>query len=92
MFGGDVLMPGFADVMSDTEMATLGTYLIGHFGNPAGKLTAAQVKKLRSGLARSSLIVFAQAGVGVAALVLVAIVFLLIRRWRRTPAAHAAGS
>jgi mono/diheme cytochrome c family protein len=88
---GEVLMPGFADAMSDTQMATLGTYLMDHFGNPAGTVTAAQIKKLRAGPAGSSLVVFAQAGVGVAALVLIAIVLLLIRRWRRTPAAQPAG-
>jgi hypothetical protein len=79
--------------MSDTQMATLGTYLMGHFGNPAGTVTAAQVGKLRAGSAPSSLlIVLAQVGVGVAVLVLIAIIFLLIRWWRRPPAMQAAGS
>ena len=85
----DVLMPGFAKELSDTQIATLGTYLFEHYGNPAAKVTAAQVATLRSGGATAEwLIWFARIGLGVGALGVVAILsFLFARRGRKT--AHA---
>lgn len=81
----DVLMPGFAKELSDIQVATLGTYLIQHFGNPGAKVTAAQVATLRAGGATSAWLVWAaRIGLGVGALVVVAILFFVFaRRGRR---------
>src|SRR5690606_10506079 len=49
---GDIterVMPGFRTTMSDVQIATLGTYLTEHYGNPEAKVTAAQVATLRNG-------------------------------------------
>ncbi|WP_459082499.1 c-type cytochrome [Mesorhizobium sp. A623] len=82
----DVLMPGFTKELSDTQIATLSNYLIQHFGNPAAKVTAAQVATLRAGGATSDWLIWAaRIGLAVGALVVVAILlFLFARRSRRT--------
>jgi mono/diheme cytochrome c family protein len=51
---GDIAMPGFADSLSDTEIAALSNYVIGHFGGTTGSVTAADVKSARSPTIRSS--------------------------------------
>ena len=79
----DVMMPSFANAMSDTQMATLGSYLMEHYGNPAGTVTPAQVKALRAGPAVSPLIALAQAGVAIGLLVVIAILVFLVLWWRR---------
>lgn len=84
----DVLMPGFARELSDTQVATLGSYLIQNFGNPAAKVTAAQVATLRAGGSMSTWPVWAaRVGLAVAVLVLIGLIALLLR-WRgnRRPA------
>ena len=78
----DVLMPGFAKELSDTQVATLGQYLIQHFGNPAAKVTAEQVAELRAGPAKSVLVMLAQAALAVGALVVIGLIVLWLR-WRR---------
>lgn len=79
----DAMMPGFANAMSDTQIATLGSYLMQHFGNPAGTVTSAQAKALRAGPALSPLVALAQAGVVVGIVVLVAILVFLVMWLRR---------
>jgi len=44
---GDIAMPGFAGSLSDTEIAAISNYLIGHFGGKTGSVTAADVKSTR---------------------------------------------
>ena len=78
----DVLMPGFARELSDTQVATLSNYLVQNFGNPAAKVTAAQVAELRAGPARSVLVILVQAALAAGVLVAIGLVLLLVR-WRR---------
>jgi mono/diheme cytochrome c family protein len=78
----DVLMPGFAKELSDTQIATLGSYLVQHFGNPAAKVTVAQVAELRAGPTKSVLVILAQAALAVGALVIIGLIALWLR-WRR---------
>lgn len=81
----DVFMPGFAKELSDTQVATLGTYLIQHFGNPAGKVTAAQVADLRSRNPSVEWLVWAaRIGLFIAGLVIVAALVYLFARRRRS--------
>lgn len=79
----DVLMPGFADLLTDQQVATLGNYLLAKYGNPNAKVTVTQVRTLRAGGEHSSLVGLARAGVAVAVLIIVAIIVLVIRRARR---------
>lgn len=79
----DVLMPGFAKELSDTQVATLSTYLIQHFGNPAGEVTTQQVATLRAGSPASEWLVWvARIGLAVGVLVVLLLIFLFLR-WRR---------
>lgn len=85
MLGGlrrqpDVLMPGFSKELSDTQLATLGNYLIRQFGNPAGEVTAAQVAGLRAAPATSPLVTLVQAMLVLAILVVAGLIALLLRR------------
>lgn len=80
----DVLMPGFAKELSDTQVATLGTYLIQHFGNPAAKVTADQVATLRSGGPTTAWLIWAsRIGLAVGTLIVVAILLFVFGRTRR---------
>ncbi|MDW5500825.1 cytochrome c [Pseudomonas lundensis] len=42
-------MPGFVDSLDDRQVAELGNYVLQQFGNPAVKVTPAQVAQLRAG-------------------------------------------
>lgn len=78
----DVLMPGFAQELSDTQVATLGTYLIQHFGNPAARITAQQVGTLRAGEPASKWLIWAaKISLAVGALVIIMLIVLQLR-WR----------
>ncbi|PZP36540.1 MAG: alcohol dehydrogenase [Roseateles depolymerans] len=46
--GADVFMPAFKDSMSDTEIAQLANYVIGHFSGKTGVVTASDVAKQRT--------------------------------------------
>ena len=81
-----MLMPGFANELSDRQVATLASYLLQHFGNPAATVTVQQVAQLRSLSPSSSLVDMARAGIVAAAVVIVAIIAFLISRRRRRPA------
>jgi mono/diheme cytochrome c family protein len=76
----EVTMPGFADMLSDTQVATLGAYLIKHFGNPAAVVTEAQVRQLRARGEPSGLVTLARVAIVLAVLVLAGLVYLLVRR------------
>jgi mono/diheme cytochrome c family protein len=45
--GANIFMPGFGDAYSDTEVAELTNYVIGHFGNKQGTVTPEDVSKRR---------------------------------------------
>ena len=75
----DVLMPGFADELSDHQVATLASWLGRQYGNPANAVDAHAVAQLRSGGTPSRLLLATRVG-----LVLVGVVVLaLIVRWAR---------
>ena len=44
----DILMPSFADQLTDDQIAELGDYVTKQFGNPHSSTTAKQVARLRS--------------------------------------------
>ncbi len=77
-------MPGFAQTLTDRQIATLGAYLTQRYGNPAAVISADQVKTLRAGGAPTHLVVLARLALIVIVLVLVAIIVMLVRRKRRT--------
>ncbi|WP_449428431.1 c-type cytochrome [Rhodanobacter umsongensis] len=81
--GSDVHMPGFAQTLTDQQVATLGSYLTKHYGNPAAVISVDQVKTLRAGGAPSHLVLLARLALVVVLLVLVAIIVMLMRRRRR---------
>ena len=76
--GSGHLMPAFRQVLSDEQIVTLGNYVQGKYGNPAGKVTLEQVTTLRSGGAPSNLIGLARGGMIVGLLALL----LLFLWWR----------
>lgn len=84
----DVLMPGFAALLSDQQIATLGNYLLKQYGNPSASVTEEQVKTLRAGGEPSSLVLLARLGMGVVLIIVIGLVLLISRRSRRhsTPA------
>ncbi|MDI2090454.1 c-type cytochrome [Commensalibacter oyaizuii] len=47
---GNISMPGFKDGYSDQDIADIANYVIAHFGNRNGHVTAEQVKKERQRL------------------------------------------
>jgi mono/diheme cytochrome c family protein len=47
--GPSIFMPAFADAYSNTEIAELSNYVIGHFGNKPGTVTADDVAQRRKG-------------------------------------------
>ena len=79
-----VRMPGFANTLSDRQIATLGAYLTQRYGNPAAPVSAEQVKTLRAGGAPTHLVVLARLALIVIVLLLVAIIVMLVRRKRQT--------
>ncbi len=79
----DVMMPSFRQQLTDQQIATLSNYLLQHYGNPAAKVTVAQVSQLRAGGASSSLLTTARVGIVVAVLLLLLIVLLVARRRRK---------
>ncbi|HEY9461263.1 MAG TPA: cytochrome c, partial [Paralcaligenes sp.] len=79
----EVLMPGFRSELSDTQIATLGTYLTQHYGNPGAPVTVEQVKTLRAAGQPSYLIWFARAGLVIAGLIIIFLFLLTQRRFTR---------
>jgi mono/diheme cytochrome c family protein len=79
----EVVMPGFRNVLSDKQAATLGTYLVQHYGNPAATVTASQVAGLRAGGPQSPLAAVVRGALALAAVLLVLLVLFAVR-WRRT--------
>jgi mono/diheme cytochrome c family protein len=80
----DMLMPGFAELLTDQQIATLGNYLLKQYGNANATVTVEQVRTLRAGGESSSLVGLARTGIAIAALIIIGIVMLLVvRRSRR---------
>ena len=81
--GEDVRMQGFADTLSDQQVATLANYLTAHYGNPAVKVSASQVKEIRAGGPASHLAALAQGAIAVGVIVVLLLVFWWVRRKRQ---------
>lgn len=81
--GRDVHMPGFAQTLTDQQIATLGNYLLKHYGNPSAVISVDQVKTLRAGGANSHLVLLTWLTMIVGVLVFVAIIVKFRRRRRR---------
>ena len=79
----DMLMPGFAEMLSDQQIATLGNYVLQQYGNPDAKVTVEQVQTLRSGGKQSNLVVLARAGMAGGVIIVLALIMLVLRRKRR---------
>jgi mono/diheme cytochrome c family protein len=45
----EVMMPGFADELSDDQVAAVANYVTQHFGNPKATVTASDIANLRRG-------------------------------------------
>jgi hypothetical protein len=76
-------MPGFASELSDRQVTTLSHYVLRQWGNPEVRVTVDQVGQLRSGTPGTSyLLVLARAGMAVAALLLVGLLVMIVRRRR----------
>jgi mono/diheme cytochrome c family protein len=78
-----VHMPGFAHELSDRQIATLGNWLLQHYGNPAGTVNVDQVRTLRAGGASSHLVLLARLAIAVIVLLLIVVIFWLLRRHKR---------
>jgi mono/diheme cytochrome c family protein len=79
----DVLMPGFAGLLSDQQITTLGNYLLKRYGNPDATITREQVRTLRAGGEASSLITIAHGGMIAVLIVIAALIALFVARKRR---------
>lgn len=78
----ELRMPGFAETLSDTQVATLATYLTQTYGNPQVKVSAEQVKSLRAGGEPSKLVVLARAGIAAGFIILLGLI-LFFWTWHR---------
>ena len=74
-----VTMPAFHHLLSDDDMAKLGTFVMQQYGNPGGVVTPQRVAELRQGGAPSPLLPLARWGMGLG----VAVVVLLLAWWLR---------
>jgi mono/diheme cytochrome c family protein len=83
-----VHMPGFAHELSDRQIATLGNWLLQHYGNPAATVSVEQVRTLRAGGAPSHLVLLARLAIAAIVLLLIIVIFWLLRR-RKPPRARA---
>jgi mono/diheme cytochrome c family protein len=81
--GQDIRMQGFANTLSDQQVATLATYLTGHYGNPQVKISAAKVKELRAGGPTSHLAALAQGAIGAGVVVLILLGLWWMKRKRQ---------
>lgn len=74
----NVDMPGFSHELSDRNIATLGTYLLKQYGNPAARVTIAEVKTLRAGGPSAAGLIWAvRIAIVVVALIIIAILIVL---------------
>jgi mono/diheme cytochrome c family protein len=82
--GQDIRMQGFANTLSDQQVATLANYVTGHYGNPNIQVSPAQVKELRGGGPHWPLAALAQSAIAVAVIVFILLLLWWVRR-RRHP-------
>jgi mono/diheme cytochrome c family protein len=89
--GRQAFMPGFggkptdANPLSDRDIATLGNYVLVHYGPGEATITEQQVSEARHGGPSSPLLALARGGMAAAAVVVaLGIAFLIVRRRRRS--------
>ena len=86
-----VVMPAFANHLSDNQVSVLTNYLLQRFGNPNAVVTIDQVRLARDGGPSSPLLMIARVGMALVGLVFVALlVFIAFRAHRRTAASSRA--
>lgn len=78
-----IRMPAFAQELSDRQVATLGSYLTQHFGDPAATVTVDQVRMLRAGGPSSNLVLLARIALAIAIVILIAIIVAIVWALRR---------
>lgn len=81
----NVIMPGYRDTLSDQQIATLGNYVIQHFGNPDATVTVDQVATLRAGgYPGPDLVKMARIAMAVVAVIVILLLTLWVTiRYRR---------
>ena len=79
-------MPGFEDQLTDREVADLTNYVMATFGQSKVTINQQRVRELREGGAPSPLLLLARAGMALALLLIVA----LLWRWQRRRVTRAA--
>lgn len=82
--GQDIRMQGFANILNDHQVATLASYLTGHYGNADVKVSAALVKELRAGGSVSHLAALAQGAITVGIIGLLLLMLWLAQRKRQS--------
>ena len=83
-YGVDSVMPGFAQELSDTQITTLGNYVLASYGNPQAQVSEPQVARLRAPpSADTTLVTLARVGVALGIIVVLALLAWLLRRRRR---------
>lgn len=80
-YGVDSVMPGFAQELSDTQITTLGNYLLASYGDPQAKVSQPQVARLRAPpSADTTLVTLARVGLALGVIVVLALLAWLLRR------------
>ncbi|MGZ9711249.1 c-type cytochrome [Glaciimonas sp. GNP009] len=80
----EAFMPGFAQHLTDPQIALLSNYVLKQYGNPDGAtITADQVKIQRQGGPRSPIIALLPWGMGLGGLILLYLIYLFSRRGGR---------
>lgn len=83
---GEAFMPGFGGkpndiaALNDVEVASLANYVIDQYGRTGTAVTQADVAEIRAGGPTSSLLLLARIGIGIAILLIAAIIILLVVR------------
>ena len=76
-------MPAFANQLSDTQLATLGNWLLQHYGRPQAAISVAQVARSRTTATSASLVWMARAGLGAVVLLVMIAIAVGARHLRR---------
>ncbi|WDS34962.1 cytochrome c [Pseudoxanthomonas sp.] len=84
---GPTYMPAFARDMTDAQVAAVASYVSQRFGNPATKVDAKQVAELRAGGPAPALKALTPWLLGLGVLVIVVLLLLVSRLFRRRKAA-----
>ena len=85
---GDAYMPAFGELLSDSQIALVGNYVLTNFGNGQVTISADQVEKIRKGGGSSDLLLWARIGVAVGGVVVLLLIFFIIRHFTRSRAAR----